>query len=102
MRFAWVCLAVALATGCETGTGSNELGVCSTVCRCAAGALPSEQSACIEECLDIASFVATRECEACVFENVSSCTRMERLCFATTVCGGSAPEPDPDQPNDDL
>ena len=99
MRFAWVCLAVALAAGCETGTGSNALGVCSTVCRCAAGGLPSEQRACVEVCLDDAVFLATPTCETCVFENASSCTRMVQECFVGGACDGPEPDPGPVPPN---
>jgi hypothetical protein len=96
MRFAWVCLAVALAAGCETGTGGNQLGICSTVCRCAAGGLPSEQDACVEQCLGFPSFFVTPLCETCVFENASSCVRMEQECFENGLCDGrDPPEPDP-------
>jgi hypothetical protein len=97
MRFAWVCLAVALA-GCETGSGGNDLGVCSTVCRCL-GALPSQERVCVEECLDTAALFASRACEACVFENASSCSHMGERCFASGLCSDPDPEPPPGRPD---
>ncbi|HWO25920.1 MAG TPA: hypothetical protein VNO30_44605 [Kofleriaceae bacterium] len=96
MRFAWVCLAAMLGiAGCETGTGNNELGICSTLCRCSSG-LPSQQRACIDECLEIAGSLSTRACETCVFENATSCEHMAKRCFQSQVCDFSDPEPEPD------
>jgi hypothetical protein len=102
MRFAWVCLAITLGlAGCETGTGSNELGVCTTACRCFAG-LPGQQRACVDECLAVAGFFATRACETCIFENADSCAHMEERCFVDDVCAppdDPVPEPDPVPPD---
>jgi hypothetical protein len=92
-RFVWVCLAIALV-GCEAGGGvRNALGLCSTVCRCAAG-LPGQQQACVDECVDEIDTVAIPSaCERCVFQNASSCTDLFETCFDGGPC-----DPDPEPP----
>src|SRR5689334_16521884 len=93
MRFAWVCLAVALAA-CQTGAGGNELGLCSAVCRCAVSQLPAEQRACLDQCVrDADTSRVTDACEECVFENSQSCTHMMERCFASG--GACRPQPEP-------
>lgn len=91
---ALAALAVALA-GCEAGTGDNTLGVCSTVCRCTAGALPSQQRACLDQCLQV-PVPDSSACEACVFENADVCTHLLERCFASfgdPCLSGPGPEP---------
>ena len=100
MRFAWVCLAAMLGlglglVGCETGSGNNELGICSTLCRCSPG-LPSQQRACVDQCLEIAGSLSTQACETCIFENAKSCGHMAERCFLSQVCELSDPDPDPE------
>jgi hypothetical protein len=94
MRLAWLCLALALA-GCTTGPAGNQLGLCTTVCRCTIG-LPSQQRACVDECLQESFFASVpNACETCVLESAPACTRIAG-CFASdSVC---APLADPDIP----
>lgn len=100
-RFVWVWLAGALAlAGCDAGGQGNQLGVCSTVCRCAAGALPGQQRTCVTECLgDVDVARVPQACVECVFENADSCTDLTAVCFENNgPCEPEPPQPVPDTP----
>jgi hypothetical protein len=112
MSLPWVCLAAALAAalaGCEAEAGDNTLGVCSAVCRCTAGALPSQQRACMDQCLQV-PILASSACEVCVFENANVCTHLIDRCFSAIgdpCLPGPGPDPGPvppslDEPGADL
>jgi hypothetical protein len=102
MRFAWVCLALALV-GCTTGQGSNQLGLCSTVCNCTGG-LPIQQRACVDECVRTGMFAfVSPTCETCVFEGAPMCTRVAGCLGEGGSCTGllfpDAELPVPDRPD---
>jgi len=96
MSVPWVCLAAALAAalaGCEAGAGDNTLGLCTAMCRCTAGALPSQQRACLDQCLQV-PVLDSSACEACIFENADVCTHLLDRCFAS-LGDACLPGPDP-------
>ncbi len=103
-RLVWVCLAIALA-GCQTGGAGNALGLCTAVCRCAEGQLPSQQRACVEQCVSQSDVrEAPLACEECVFENDSSCRDLIQVCFDFNgPCNQPGPDPGPGPvPPDDV
>src|SRR5688572_10491025 len=82
-RSAWVCLAFVLA-GCAAGPVNDELGLCSSVCRCAVPLAGAQRTECVETCLDVSPFPPA--CGRCVLETTSACGDMLATCFLGGPC----------------
>lgn len=97
-RFASICVGLVLAiAGCAPAASGNEESLCTVVCRCQAGGLPSQQRACVDACVEDADLGAvTDACVACIFVNADSCTTLFETC--DSACDRDD-EPEPGQPD---
>jgi hypothetical protein len=87
-------LALGLA-GCQQDAEDSAMALCTIVCRCESS-LPSEQRACVDECVPEAAVEEIpNACLQCIFERSASCSDLGERCFSNGPCD------DPPRPSGD-
>ena len=88
---------LAPGVGCNTVPAAQIESVCTTLCRCAATPLASEQASCIAKCIGAPNTNALDdECADCIYEHAEACSTLVSDC--DLVCNAQQPAPTPAAP----